>query len=99
MFSDAQIEILDAFDIPAKWFGCQDTGYLNAGKLARKTNKRYRVSNDTSDKLSKEDRIEFYALQVAENQPIEFQPNDDLLFQRQLSFVEQYCNITGDEID
>ena len=99
MFSAAQLEILDAFDLPAKWFGCPDIGYLNAGKLARKINKRNKVSKRTIEKLSKAERIEFYALQVAENQPIEFQPDDDLLFQRQISFVEQYCNITGDEID
>jgi hypothetical protein len=99
MFSAAQIEILDAFDLPAKWFGCSDIGYLNAGSLARKINKRNKVSKHVIQKLSKAERIEFYALQVAEKQPIEFQPDDDLLLQRQMSFVEKYCNITGDEID
>ena len=102
MFTSADLDILDAFDLPAKYFrhvGAKksDTRFFNAGSIARKINKRERAKNiKQREKLSKAERIEFYALQVEENKPIEFQPDEDKLYAAQLKFVEGYQNINGE---
>ena len=99
MFTAAQIEILEAFDIPYKYLNVPGDGFLNVADLASKINKREKLSRRKKEKLSKAERIEFYALQVACNEPIEFQPDYDRLYVSQLKFVEGYCNITGESMD
>jgi hypothetical protein len=104
MFTADQLMILDAFDIPAtaKYFrhvGIKSKAsdkYINAGKLARKINKRTRMSVKQVERLSKAERLEFYALNVANGEPIEFQPDENKLYAAQLKFVEGYCNLGGD---
>lgn len=104
MFSADQLMILDAFDIPVtrKYFGHvgikskASDKYINAGKLARKINKRTRMSVKQVERLSKAERLEFYALNVANGEPIEFQPDENKLYAAQLKFVEGYCNLGGD---
>lgn len=98
MFTSADLDILDAFDLPAKYFRHvggkkNDSRFFNAGSIARKINKRERLSVKQLDRLSKAERIEFYALQVAENKPIEFQPDEDKLYAAQLKFVEGYMKM------
>ena len=98
MFTADDLMILDAFDIPLtrKYFGHvgvknkTSEKYVNAGKLARKINKRERLSVKQIERANKADRIAFYALNVAERQPIEFQPDENKLYAAQLKFVEGY---------
>ena len=104
MFSADQLTILDAFDIPvtAKYFrhvGIKkktNDKFVNAGKLARKINKRERLSVKQVERLSKAERLEFYAMNVANGERIEFQPDENKLYAAQLKFVEGYCNLGGD---
>lgn len=104
MFSADQLMILDAFDIPLtkKYFGHvgvknkTSDKYINAGKLARKINKRERLSVKQIERANKADRIAFYAMNIADKQPIEFQPDENKLYAAQLKFVEGYCNLGGD---
>ena len=98
MFTADQLMILDAFDIPVtkKYFGHvgikskRSEKFVNAGKLARKINKRERMSVKEIERANKADRIAFYALNVADKQPIEFQPDENKLYAAQLKFVEGY---------
>ena len=96
MFTADQLMILDAFDIPVtrKYFGHvgikskASDKYINAGKLARKINKRERLSVKQVERLSKAERLEFYALNVANGERIKFQPDENKLYAAQLEFVE-----------
>lgn len=101
MFTADQLMILDAFDIPVtkKYFGHvgvkmkTSEKYINAGKIARKINKRERLSVKQIERANKADRIAYYALNVTQGQPIEFQPDENKLYAAQLKFVEGYMQL------
>ena len=104
MFTADDLMILDAFDIPLtrKYFGHvgvknkTSEKYVNAGKIARKINKRERLSVKQIERANKADRLEFYAMNVANGERIEFQPDENKLYAAQLKSVEGYCNLGGD---
>lgn len=81
----AALEKLNFFSANGKGFTGKEFLFLNS-------------KPKKSVKANKADRIEFYALQVSADQPIEFQPDERLLNNRRINFLKNYSRITGEDV-
>jgi hypothetical protein len=96
MYTNQEIAILDKLNFPFDYANCGR--YKNGNEILELRKKFKGSKKNFQSKVDKNDRIEFYQLQVSEGKRIEFQQNEMKLQSRLMKFVELYCDITGDEI-
>ena len=97
MYTNQEIVTLDKLGFPME-YAVKGMNF-KTGKEILELRKKYKGHNrNFRSKVEKEDRIQFYALQVENGERLEFQENEMKLLPRQLQFVELYERITDREL-
>jgi hypothetical protein len=92
MYSSAEIAKLDKLNFPFD-YAIKGKSY-KSGKEILELREKFKGSQKAfRSKVEKADRIEFYALQVLEGKPIEFQPDERKLNNRLIKFLDGYYKI------
>ena len=94
-FTQSDLEILEAFDIPTKWLPSKyhnGKSYINATALLIQHKKAEKVAMKKAAKIrAKSDRavrLSNYICQVERGEEIQFDVNEMQLYNNQLKFVE-----------
>lgn len=97
MYTNQEIAILDKLNFPFD-YAVKGMAYKTGNEILELRKKYKGSQRNFRSKVEKNDRIEFYALQVESGERIEFQENEMKLIPRQLQFVELYERITDREL-
>jgi hypothetical protein len=97
MYTNQEIAILDKLNFPFD-YAVKGMAYKTGSEILELRKKYKGSQKNFRSKVEKNDRIEFYTLQVENGERIEFQENEMKLLPRQLQFVELYERITDTEI-